>query len=115
MSNLRVKAIEGRLLPDTSVGGLQRKFVGWRPVHVDGQGAPVERAQHIIPGAPGVTHVNEKGAPVQQTADLFVAGREVRLTRFERDGITPLIEEVPDNTYFRTAIRVGDIELVDAE
>ena len=109
MSSLNVKAVEGRLVPKLNAPG--RQFYGYRECNrqPDGTYNPDGQVHHTITGAPGVSW--GQNAYEGQTSDLFLAGREVKLTRFDSQG-AEIIESVEDNAFMRTMIREGGLEQV---
>lgn len=84
MANLKVRAVEGRMCPHE----FSLNFVGWRAC------AEGEEPDHVIPKF----GVDNRGGPVNVSE------------RFKRS--TDAVE-VPNNVYYRAAIRVGDLEQVD--
>jgi hypothetical protein len=105
---LKVKAVPGRLFPDLRNTSRKRlAFVGWRECRRGSDGLYGEPAEHVIGAAPGIRL--EGGKYHSETADLFVQGHEVHMTFNEPDGKTPIVVEVPDDSYHRTALREGDL------
>lgn len=103
---LQVKAVDGRLVP--KVGAPGRQFYGYRECNrqSDGSYDPKETVHHTITGAPGVQWgpTGYQG----QTSDLFLQGREVKLTRHDAAG-KDIVEIVEDNAFIRTMIREGGL------
>lgn len=110
---LRVKAVEGRLISDPRVPRTQRRFIGWRTCSRNPDGSFAEDGTHTIEPAPGIS-TDDKGGWASQTSDLFVAGFEVRLSHLDSEG-QPIVEEVPNTIFFRTAVRDGDLAEVKDE
>jgi hypothetical protein len=107
--SLKVKAVDGRLVP--KIGAPGRQFYGYRECNrqPDGTYHPDEQVHHTIAGAPGVRW-GQNGYE-GQTSDLFLAGREVKLTRFAENG-AEIVETVEDDAFIRTMIREGGLEQV---
>lgn len=83
---LKVRAVEGKTCPHE----YSRTFVGYRAA------AEGDDVHHVIP----VSGVDSRGSSVD---------RSLHLTRTD-DAV-----EVPDNIYYRAAVRVGDLEQVSDE
>ncbi len=116
--SLKVKAVEGRLV--LRLGAPGRHFVGYRECNrgSDGEYRIDETVHHIVAAAPGITKFSQDAqgrvVSLEQTSDLFLAGQEKWLTRFDDKG-QPLIEAVPDDSYYRTMIAEGGLQRVDKE
>lgn len=114
--SLKVKAVPGRMV--LKVGAPGRHFIGYRECNrgADGNYLPDELVHHTVTGAPGITKVSTDTAgrvtAMEQTSDLFLAGREIRLTRYDLDG-TEIVEEVPDESFYRMQIAEGGLVLAD--
>ena len=113
--SLKVKAVPGRMV--LKIGAPGRHFIGYRECNrgADGNYLPDEQVHHTVTGAPGITKVSTDTAgrvtAMEQTSDLFLAGREVKLTRFDKHG-DPIVETVEDDAFIRTMIREGGLEQV---
>lgn len=110
MSNLKVTAKPDRLFPLKGVGR-RLSFVGWRECLRAPDGSYKEEAEHIVPAAPGI-RLDGEGQWASQTSDLYVEGFEVHLTRIDPETKKPMVVEVPDESYYRVAVRDGDLEQV---
>lgn len=123
-NKLKARAKLGILLPNSSrprAGGIS--FIGWRECHRGADGHYNEKAEHVIPGAPGVDdrlgdkHTDQSS--LQHTGDLFVKGQPLHLTRNDVSTEEPMIIEVapnPMDPFFnlvRRGIADGDLEQVE--
>lgn len=116
--SLKVKAVEGRLV--LRLGAPGRHFVGYRECNrgSDGEYRTDETTHHIVAGAPGITKIQQDASgrvvSLEQTSDLFLAGKERRLTRFDESG-EEIIEMVPDESYYRMMVAEGGLVRIDEE
>ncbi len=107
---IKVSAKPDRFFPVKGVRG-RLAFVGWRECNRAADGTYGEACEHAIPAAPGI-ELDGQGDYKSQTSDLYVQGFDVHLTRIDPETKKPMVVEVPDESYYRAAVRDGDLEQV---